>query len=78
VINLEFFVILAVASVFGSWVGYTMCNLLMNSIWRYYQGVNIVTFVASVSLLMLISFLTVGYKIFNVASMNPVDSLKDE
>lgn len=78
IINFEFFVILMLASVVGSWVGYTMCNLLMNSIWRYYQGVNVATFVISVALLFVISLFTVGYKIYNVATMNPVNSLKDE
>jgi ABC-type antimicrobial peptide transport system permease subunit len=78
VINLEFFIILAIASALGSWASYTMCNLLMASIWRYYQGVNFLTFFASVSLLFIVSFLTVGFKIYNVATMNPVKSLKDE
>jgi len=78
VINLEFFVILAIASALGSWASYTMCNLLMASIWRYYQGVNVLTFFFSVSLLFIVSFLTVGYKIYGVATMNPVKSLKDE
>ena len=78
VINLEFFIILLLASGIGSWVGYTMCNLLMGSIWKYYQGVNVVTFVSSVSVLLVISLFTVGYKIYNVGSMNPVNSLKDE
>jgi putative ABC transport system permease protein len=78
VINVEFFAILIIASAVGSWIGYTMCNLLMKSIWRYYQGVNTMTFIISVSLLLAISLVTVGYKIYSVAVMNPVNSLKDE
>lgn len=78
IINTEFIVILAVASVIGSWAGYTMADTIMGSIWRYYQGTNVATFVVSVSLLFILSITAIGYKVFTAATMNPVDSLKDE
>jgi ABC-type antimicrobial peptide transport system permease subunit len=78
VINVEFFLILVIASAAGSWASYSLCNMLMNTIWRYYQGVGVMTFVVSVILLFMISFAVVGYKILSVATMNPVKSLKDE
>jgi ABC-type antimicrobial peptide transport system permease subunit len=78
VVNLEFIIILGLASAVGSWISYIMCNLLMSSIWRYYQGVNVTTFVISVTFLFAISIFTVGYKIYSIAAMNPVNSLKDE
>jgi putative ABC transport system permease protein len=78
VINVEFFLILVIASAVGSWVSYTLCDLLMNSIWRYHQSVGVMTFVVSVITLFAISFAVVGYKILSVATMNPVKSLKDE
>lgn len=78
IVNTEFVIILAIASVLGCWVSFTLANALMSSIWKYYQGVNSVTFVISVGLLFAVSFLTIGYKVFTVASMNPVNTLRDE
>lgn len=78
VINAEFFVVLTLASALGCWMSYAMCNALMKSIWRYFQPVNGVTFVTSVVVLFVIAAASVGYKIFTVATMNPVNTLKDE
>jgi len=78
IVNTEFVIILLLASALGSWASYAMCNMLMSSIWRYYQGVNAVTFVSAISLLFVVSFITIGYKIFSVATMNPVNTLRDE
>jgi ABC-type antimicrobial peptide transport system permease subunit len=78
IVNTEFVVILILASAFGSWGGYLQAKLIMGSIWRYYQGANAITFVVSVALLFLISFVAIGYKVFKTATMNPVDSLKEE
>ena len=78
IVNTEFIIILVVASGLGSWMSFTMSNMIMGSIWRYYQGVNVLTFIVSIGLLFIISFLTIGYKVFTVATMNPVNSLRDE
>jgi len=78
IINTEFIIILSIASIFGSWISFKMANALMNSIWKYYQEVTIFTCVLSVTLLFVISFLTIGFKVFNVATMNPVNTLRDE
>jgi putative ABC transport system permease protein len=78
IVNTEFVIILLAASGIGSWLGFAMSNMLMGSIWKYYQGVNLVTFIASIGLLFTISFFTIGYKVFAVATMNPVNSLRDE
>ncbi len=78
IINTEFVIILLVASMLGSWASYTMTHLIMGSIWKYYQGVNTLTFVISIGLLLIVSFITIGYKVITVAKMNPVNTLKDE
>lgn len=78
IVNTEFLVILLVASAIGSWASFALANSLMSSIWRYYQGVNSVTFIVSVGLLFFISFCTISYKVFTVATMNPVNTLRDE
>jgi ABC-type antimicrobial peptide transport system permease subunit len=78
VVNTEFVVILAIASVMGSWAGFNWCNTIMSTIWKYHQGVNVLTFITAVGLLFTVSFLAIGYKIFSIATMNPVKTLRDE
>jgi putative ABC transport system permease protein len=77
-INTEFIVILVSASCLGTWVSYTMSTIIMGSIWKYYQSVNFLTFAVSIGLIFTVSALTIGYKVFNVARMNPVKALRDE
>jgi hypothetical protein len=50
----------------------------MGSIWKYYQGVNVLTFVLAIGLLFVVSFFTIGYKVLAVARMHPVNILRDE
>lgn len=78
IVNTEFIIILALSSGLGSWASYNTSNLIMGSIWRYYQGVNVMTFVVAIGLLFIISFLTIGYKVLLVSTMNPVKILRDE
>ncbi len=78
VINMEFVIILLIASVLGSWAGFAWSTVIMGSIWKYYQRVNALTFISSVSLLFMISFIVIGYKIFTLANMDPVKTLRDE
>lgn len=78
IVNTEFVIILAVASLLGSFAGYNWCNTILSIIWKYHQGVNLTTFIIAVGLLFIVSFLTIGYKVFSVASMNPVKTLRDE
>ena len=78
IINTEFIIILAIASLLGSFAGYSWCNTILSTIWKYHQGVNLMTFIIAVGLLFIVSFLTIGYKVFAVASMNPVKTLRDE
>ncbi len=78
IVNTEFIIILAVGSALGSWASFSMTNMIMGSIWKYYQSVNALTFIISIGLLFIVSFFTIGYKVFTVANMNPVKTLRDE
>ncbi len=78
IVNTEFVIILVLASALGSWASYILTNQLMSSIWRYYQGVNATTFTISIALLFITSIFTIAYKVFTVATMNPVSTLRDE
>jgi putative ABC transport system permease protein len=78
IINTEFFIILTVSSVLGSVASYFLVDLLMGTIWKYYQASTMTTFVISISLMMIISLLAIAYKVFSAASMNPVNTLRNE
>jgi putative ABC transport system permease protein len=78
IVNTEFVIILALASALGSLGGYIQSELIMGSIWKYYQGPGVPTILISVIILFVISFLAIGYKVFKTATMNPVESLKEE
>lgn len=78
IINTEFFVILLIASVVGSVMSYFAIDALMGSIWRYYQASSVITFVISISIMLIISAVAIGYKVFSAASMNPVNTLRTE
>lgn len=78
IINTEFVIILLISSVLGCALGYFLVDLLMGSIWDYYQSTTTVTFVVSIVVMFVISAVTIGYKVFSAASMNPVNTLRDE
>jgi len=78
VVNTEFVVILLIASVLGVWGGYFMAKTLMSSIWDYYLAATVSTIAISVSLLLFISFLSIAFKTYNAARMNPAKTLRDE
>lgn len=78
VVNTEFVIILLIASVLGGAAGAWMSAMLMSSIWKYYQEATIATLVVSTSILFFTSFLSIGYKIFKTATLNPAHVLRDE
>ncbi len=78
IINTEFFVILVLASAAGSVLSYFAVDLLMGSIWNYYLSTTGVTFVVAISIMFLVSVAVIGYKVLAAASMNPVNTLRDE
>jgi ABC-type antimicrobial peptide transport system permease subunit len=78
IINTQFIVILVIAAFAGCVMSYFAVDALMGSIWKYYQSATTVTFVASILLMFFLSGITIGYKVFSAASMNPVNTLRDE
>jgi cell division protein FtsX len=78
IINTEFFIILIVASLGGSVLSYYAVDSLMGSIWDYYQATTSLTFIVSISIMFIVSAGVIGYKVFAAASMNPVNTLRDE
>jgi hypothetical protein len=51
---------------------------MMDTVWEYYEAVDAVVLVLSISILFLISLMTVALKIFSVSVTNPVESLRYE
>jgi ABC-type antimicrobial peptide transport system permease subunit len=78
IINTEFVIILLVASVLGAGLSYVAVDALMDSIWDYYHPTTIFTMLFSIFLLFFISAVTIAYKVFSAASMNPVNTLRTE
>jgi cell division protein FtsX len=78
IINTQFMIILAVACVLGVFIGMSMSDLLMGSIWEHHQSPTIFSAILSCILLILACILSVAVKTYNTANMNPVDVLRSE
>lgn len=78
IINTEFVVMLLISSLFGCVMSFFAVDLLMSNIWDYYLPASYVTLVVGVGILFTVSAAVVGYKIFNAASTNPVNTLRVE
>lgn len=78
IVNMEFLIILVIAFVLGSWASYNLTRAVMGSIWKYYQSASGFSFLLAIAIMLSVSVLTIGYKVFTVASMNPVKTLRDE
>lgn len=78
IVNAEFVIILLIASVLGAWAGYAWSSTIMSNIWRYYKTVDVYTFAASIGVLLVVCGVTIGYKIYSIAIMDPVKTLGDE
>ena len=78
VINMEFAVILLIACVLGAFAGAYMAEMLMGSIWDYFQKTTLETLLISSFIMLAISACSIGFKTFNTARMNPTKTLRDE
>lgn len=78
VINFEFVINLAIATILGCVFGYIMADGLMTSIWKYYLKVGALSLGLSALLLIVIALASVGYKTLSTARLNPTKTLRDE
>lgn len=78
VINFEFIINLAVATVAGAAAGYLMADFLMASIWKYYLQVGLLSLGLSALVLVVIAAISVSFKTVSTASLNPTKTLRDE
>ncbi len=78
VINLEFAIILLFSCVIGAFAGAWMAGMLMKSIWKYYLDATAVTMIVSAVILLVVSALSIGYKVYSTTRLNPANVLRDE
>lgn len=73
-----FLIIMLVSFVIGAVGGSFLVNKMMDTVWEYYEAVDVVVLTLSIAILFFISLLTVALKIFTVSNTNPVESLRYE
>jgi hypothetical protein len=73
-----FLIIMSISFMIGSLLGAILVNAMMDSVWEYYEAVDITVISLAVVILLCIALATIGYKIRSVATANPVDSLRYE
>ncbi|MEN8248189.1 MAG: FtsX-like permease family protein [Bacteroidota bacterium] len=78
IINKRYLIILLLASILGSGLGYLLTDMLMGSIWTYYLPIGPLAFIFSILILLLMALITVGGKVVKAAMANPAYTLRDE
>lgn len=78
VINTEFVIILSIASLLGAVAGAWMAEMLMSSIWDYYQKATLSTLLISAAIMFASSAVSIGFKVYNTTRLNPASVLRDE
>lgn len=77
-VSKKFLIVLVIASVIGCAGGYYMSNMLMDSIWDYFVKIKPGMLIASATIMVVATVLTIVFKIGKAALRNPVDSLRYE
>ena len=78
VINREFVIILMIATIAGSAMGWYLSMALMQGIWKYYQSVSTTSIAISAMILFAASALSIGYKVYSTTRLNPANVLRSE
>lgn len=78
IINKRYIIIMSIASIIGSGLGYIMADSLMASIWAYYVPIGVVAFAIAIGILLLMAAITVVGKVVRAAMANPANTLRDE
>lgn len=74
----EFIIILLLAALIGGAGGYFLAGLLMDQIYAYHIAVKVAAVVLGVIIVCLAGLFTTGTTIFRAATVNPINSLRDE
>ena len=77
IINKEFMIIMAIASLIGGGLGFMAGNTAMDAIWEYYKNIDLLTMSICVGSLFGVALVAVGYKTIVTSRMNPVNALHE-
>jgi ABC-type antimicrobial peptide transport system permease subunit len=77
-INKEFIIILCIAMLLGSAMGYVLTEAILSLIYKYHVEVGILILVFSSMIILLIGLATTTSTIYKTANANPATTLRDE
>ena len=78
ILNRNFTGLLFIGAIVGSISGYFVLDWLLSIIYAYRLPIDLWPMVFSIMLLVVIAAATVGSKVYNAASINPIDHLRNE
>jgi ABC-type antimicrobial peptide transport system permease subunit len=73
-----FLIIMIISFAAGSLLGTVMVNAMMNSIWEYYEAIDVKVLSLAISILFTIAVTTILLKIVRITFSNPVEALRYE
>jgi ABC-type antimicrobial peptide transport system permease subunit len=77
-INREFLVIMTIASILGSVMGYYFMKLFLGDIFTYHTPIGPPIYIFTLSVILLMALITSGRKVYKAAHLNPAVSLRYE
>jgi putative ABC transport system permease protein len=77
-VNKGFVFILTLSVISGGLISYFFIDIIMDSIWEYYKGLSLLSSAFSVLIMILVLVVSVSYKTYKVAVLNPVHTLRIE
>jgi ABC-type antimicrobial peptide transport system permease subunit len=78
ILSRPYFIIIFISSAIGLAAGYYSSMGMMKSIWEVYTDSNLFTFLIPILLIILVAFISIGWKVWYAASRNPTESLRYE
>ena len=77
-LNREFIIILTIASLFGSILGYYFMKAFLGDVFEYHINMGPGVFIISIAIIVIFALITSGRKIYRASQLNPANSLKYE
>jgi ABC-type antimicrobial peptide transport system permease subunit len=77
-LNREFIIILVIASIFGSVLGYYFMKAFLGDVFDHHINMGPSIFIISIAIIVIFALLTSGRKIYRASQLNPANSLKYE
>ena len=78
ILSREYMIILAIACIFGSVSGWWISVMLMDSIWDTFTDIRPFVYIFSNALILIVAIASIGWKVYQAARRNPVESLRYE